>query len=100
MTRRQGVIFLLMLGALYVLFENWPFLSIGPYGYSRLQLGMTEVEIAEVIGQPSEEYRRARHWGGMTSPGYVEVQFRKWDWPTATCHSGRENQQQMDRGLC
>ena len=48
---------------------------IGPFGYCRIELGMTENEIAEILGPPSREYRRSRHIGGITSPGAAEVLF-------------------------
>ena len=50
-----------------------PWDPIGPFGYYRIDLGMTEPEIAAVLGDPAKEYRRSRHIGGITSPGVVTV---------------------------
>jgi hypothetical protein len=50
----------------------WQFLpeeAIGPSNYRRIRLGMTEAEVAEIIGLPAGDYQTSERIGGILSPG-------------------------------
>src|SRR5262249_28878207 len=60
-------------------FQPWD--PIGPLGYYRLGLGMSEPEMVRILGDPAREYRRSRHLGGITSPGMATVLHREFGLP-------------------
>jgi hypothetical protein len=65
-----GIMSLVLIGGLWY-FQPWDL--IGPLGYRRLHVGMTETDITDVLGEPAKEYRSSWHVGGITSPGAVTV---------------------------
>src|SRR5262245_1571537 len=69
-----GALILLLLAALW---HARPWDPIGPFGYLRVHLGMTDPEIAAILGAPSTDYRNSRHIGGITSPGMAAVLARE-----------------------
>ena len=57
---RKWIILVVVVVGLLIVWALWyfrPWDPIGPVGYSRLRLGMTEQEITEILGQPDVEHR-------------------------------------------
>jgi hypothetical protein len=75
------VLVLTCVGLLGLYYRPWELR--GPISYLQLRLGMTEDDVERILLGRGREYRPVRRFGGMFSPGKIEVPLAETGLPRA-----------------